>query len=50
MNGDLNTKVMTMMVINTTPITFNEKSVLIKPSFIVNTIYSYLTLNKGDNP
>lgn len=39
-----------MMVINTTPITFYEKLVLIKPSFIINTIYSYLTLNKGDNP
>lgn len=38
------------MVNNTTPITFYEKSVLIKPSFIINTIYSYPTLNKGDNP
>lgn len=39
-----------MMVINPTYITFYEKIVLIKPSFIVNTIYSYLTHNKGDNP
>lgn len=38
------------MGIKPTHITLYDKSVLIKPSFIVNTIYSYLTLNKGDNP
>ena len=36
-----------MMVINTTLTTFIKKVVLIKPSFITNTIYKYLTLTRG---
>lgn len=39
-----------MMVNNTTFISFIEKIVLINPSFMINTIYSYLTLNRGYNP
>ena len=39
------------MGLNPTNITLlSYKSVLSRVTFQVNTIYSYLTLNKGDNP